>query len=114
MLSVAALTGMLAAIPLAWILPGAGPVPHAAVGVAGSLLSIVLHVRRGAGGDLGACLVLGLGLFLGVGVPDGVASPAFHAAVAVAGVALSSWVHVWHLRGAGGPARQRTGSSPPS
>ena len=97
-LSLAAIIGMLATIPLAWLARGAGPVPHAALAVAASVASIVAHVRRGGGADLGASLVLGLGVMLGMGVPDGVVGGGVHAAMAILGVILSSWVHLGHLR----------------
>jgi hypothetical protein len=97
-LSVAAVVGMVATIPLAWLAAGAGPVPHAALAVSAFIASVAAHVRRGGGGDLGASLALGLGVMLGVGVPDGVVGAGVHAAVAIAGVALSTWVHLGHLR----------------
>ncbi len=97
-LSLAAIIGMLATIPLAWLARGAGPVPHAALAIAASVASIVAHVRRGGGGDLGASLALGLGIMMGIGVPDGVVGTEVHAVVAIAGVAFSTWVHLGHLR----------------
>jgi hypothetical protein len=89
---------LLAAIPLGFISSGTGPVPHAAVAIVAALLSIIAHVRRGGGGDLGASLLLGLGVLLGVGVPDGVVSVPVHWVVATAGVVISAWVHLAHLR----------------
>ena len=108
-LSVAAVVGMVATVPLAWLAAGAGPVPHAALAVAASIASIVAHVRRGGGADLGASLALGLGVTLGIGVPDGVVGGGVHAAVAIVGVALSSWIHLGHLRRPA--AAQVTGSA---
>jgi hypothetical protein len=96
-LSLVAAVGMLAAIPLGFISWRTGPVPHAAVAIVAALLSIIAHVRRGGGGDLGASLLLGLGVVLGIGVPDGVVSVSVHWVLATAGVLLSAWVHLKHL-----------------
>lgn len=97
-LSVAAVIGMLAAVPLGFLSSRTGPVPHAAVAFVAALLSVLVHVRRGGGGDLGASLLLGLGVMLGIGVPDGVVSAAVHWVVATSGVVLSAWVHLRHFR----------------
>ncbi len=97
-LSVAAVIGMLAAVPLGFLSSSTGPVPHAALAIAAAILSVLAHVRRGGGGDLGASLVLGLGVLLGIGVPDGVVSAGVHWVVATAGVLLSAWVHMKHWR----------------
>ncbi len=97
-MSVAAIVAMMAAIPLGFFSIGTGPVLHAAVAIGAAILSVLVHVRRGAGGDLGASLLLGLGVLLGIGVPDGVVTPSVHWVVATAGVLLSSWVHLRALR----------------
>ena len=97
-LSVAAVIGMLAAIPLGFLSASTGPVPHAALAIGAALLSVLAHVRRGGGGDLAASLLLGLGVLLGIGVPDGAVSAGVHWLVATAGVSLSAWVHLRHLR----------------
>ncbi len=110
-LSVAAVIIMLGTIPLAWFSLPAGPVPHAAVGVVGSIISILLHVRRAGGADLGASLLLGLGAMLGFGVPDGAMGAEVHAVVAKAGVAFSAWVHVGQLRGTARSPRPAPGPS---
>lgn len=102
-LGLAAVVALLATVPLGFLSPRTGPVPHAALAVVGSIASVVVHVRRGGGADLGACLVLGLGVALGMGVPDGVVDSAVHMVVAVAGVALSTWVHLDLLRRPGPP-----------
>ena len=81
------------------------PVHHAAMGLTASLASILAHMWRGGGADLGASLVLALGVMLGIGVPDAVVSAWVHWVVAMAGVALSTWVHLGHLR-------RRAGSPP--
>lgn len=96
-LSVVAVVGMLAAIPMGFFSSRTGPVPHAAVAIVAAILSVLAHVRRGGGGDLGASLVLGLGVLLGIGVPDGVVSSGVHWVVATAGVLLSAWIHLKHL-----------------
>lgn len=97
-LSLTAVVGMLAAVPLGFLSARTGPVLHAAVAIGAGILSILVHVRRGGNGDLGASLVLGLGVLLGIGVPDGAVSAGVHWLVATAGVALSAWVHLKHFR----------------
>ena len=97
-LSLFAIVGMAGTIPLGFLSSSTGPVPHAALAMAAAILSVLAHVRRGGGGDLGASLVLGLGVLLGIGVPDGVVSAGVHWVVATAGVLLSAWVHMKHLR----------------
>jgi hypothetical protein len=97
-LGVAAVAAMLATIPLGFLSPRTGPVPHAALAFGAAMASIIVHVQRGAGADLGASLVLGLGVALGIGVPDGVVDPEVHMMVAIAGVALSCWVQLRSFR----------------
>lgn len=113
-LGILAITGMVLTVPLGFFSWRTGPVPHAALAILACIISIVAHVRRGGGGDLGASLVLGLGVFMGVGVPDGVVGAGVHAAVSIAGVALSTWVHLRHRRGAVRSARTSPRSLPPS
>ena len=97
-LSLAAVVGLLAAVPLGFLSSRTGPVPHAALALGAAALSIVAHVRRGGGGDLGASLLLGFAVLLGIGVPDGVVTVSVHWVVATAGVAFSAWVHLARLR----------------
>ena len=108
-LGILAISGMILTIPLGFFSWRTGPVLHAALAIVACIISIIAHVRRGGGADLGASLLLGLGVFLGVGVPDGVVGAGIHAAVAIAGVALSTWVHLGHLRRPA--AAQATGSA---
>ncbi len=104
-LGILAIGGMILTVPLGFLSWRTGPVPHGALAILACILSIIAHVRRGGGGDLGASLLLGLGVFLGVGVPDGVVGAGIHAAVSIAGVAFSTWVHLGHLRQAAHTAR---------
>ncbi len=108
-LSLAAVVAMVATVPLGFLSSRTGPVPHAALAVVAAIASIVVHVRRGSGADLGASLVLGLGAALGIGVPDGVVDPTAHLVIAIAGVALSAWVHLGAVRRAAPAAPKPSG-----
>ena len=96
--SLVAVVALLATVPLGFLSSRTGPVPHAALAVVAAIASILVHVRRGRGADLRASLALGLGVVLGIGVPDGVVGPSAHLVFAIAGVALSAWVHLGAMR----------------